>query len=298
MKPFDVQVCFTGICAAVPDDPDLCSARRAWVVMPGFEPVSKNVEDRKRALDGAPLCPHQAYVRFSLSNAAETVANGEVEVKLPLHSRRLRFDIDETDPGLNRFHVVRNGDLSVYNLLQMEYAAPDDCVLDPSCVGDAPPAIVQAQAVLDRGELKASETINAWRFPQTLGGRAMAHYCARYIVVELRGLNHFALITESFDGKSREAVSLFPAVGDASVGVVVTNSCIDYPDPQWGVSEDYPPLPDVDFRWYYELLPESSKSAIRTGLEGLPLPYPYPVPQEPFVNHGNCWPMLGFTSAR
>jgi hypothetical protein len=296
MKPFDVQISFTGICAAVPDDPDLSSSTRACVVMPGFEPVTKEVKDRTKALDETPLCPHQPYVRFDLNNAAESAATGEVNLRL--NRRRLRFAIDETQPSLNRFHVVGDGGSSIFNLLQLKSAAPDNCVLDPKCIGDQPPNLVQGQAVLDRGELKASVKTNAWRFPPTLGGQAVAHYCARYVVLELRRLNHFALITESFDGTSRQTISLFPAVGKDSVFVKVTNSCIDYPDPQWEAKDNYDSVPDVDFRWYYHLLPEPSKKAIIDRLQGLPLPYPYPVGHTEYINHGNCWPMLAFTKAR
>ena len=52
------------------------------------------------------------------------------------------------------------------------------------------------------------------------------------------------------------------------------------------------PLPDEDFKWYFQLVPSAFLGSLLERLGGLPLPIPYPIPSKDFIGYGNCYPAV------
>jgi hypothetical protein len=296
-KPFTLRVYLTGICAIVPDSDDFAAATGATVVLPG-----KEDKEVPASPDNSQLRPHDAMVMFNLANVVGASAARTLKATVPLNLKRVHFDVTEADPesNHNHFRIVTDGPASISNLINLDAVAPSHCLVDPTYLTLPASLLVQAHVHIDQGKLFADTPSQAWQFPSTLSGKPMQPTkLAHQAVVELTGLNTAKLVAVSFDGTLTESISFAPSNGNGNgalqgepvVEVTIVNNCADCK----GTSPV--PLPDEDFKWYFQLLPPDRQADLVECLNGLPLPIPYPILPKPgeeaaFINYGNCYPVV------
>ncbi|HEY6322408.1 MAG TPA: hypothetical protein VJA16_12695 [Thermoanaerobaculia bacterium] len=291
---FTLRIHFTGICALVPNDPDPELATSMYVVLPGCENVSGRV-----AADGSVLRTHRPIVRFRACNLLGVEGVPGLTVTWPIHGKRLTIAARGSSSAVNDFHIVTQGETSIYNLVHLDRVAPDFGILDSIHIASAPSELVQAQVFVQQGRLCAGLPLAPWRFPATLVSESLRLPLAQKALLELTGLHAADLVAESLRGEANEVLRLAPGLGDTEVDgepvveVTIANFCGE------DSGKSLAPLPDEDFKWYFQLVPSSLQEPLRTRLDGLPLPIPYPILEDShFINYGNCYPAVIHTIKR
>lgn len=285
---FTLRVFLTGISALVPDDPDFTKATGLCAVLPG----AGQAQDLFAA-DGSQLCQHKSIVRFRARDQQGVKNAPDLTVDWQIAGKRLTLDVAESDPSQNAFNIVTDGAGSIYNLIHLDRVAPGFGVVDPVHLG-SDSHLVQAQVFVHKGTLSADPQLNPWCFPSTLAPGPLKLALAHQAILELSGLTAATLVAEDRKDQTQQKLSLAPDGADGGTGgepaveVTIANYCDGLVD-----QTSLKPLPDEDFKWYFQLVPRASLGSLKAGLGGLPLPIPYPVlDDKSFIGYGNCYPAV------
>jgi hypothetical protein len=290
---FTLRVIFTGLCAFVENDNQTDPTKMMVVLVNGTRPET---EGTVLALDDTPLRYHRPFVTFPIADVQPPVpeVNGlpVVHGLWYLNRERLSFEITEDGSVNNTFDVQRPflgnphpevhddtaGQLRSFTwIADLSQVAPDHTDVADGVVASAgvsPRAI--GQVLIPKGRLRPFSFSRAiWEFDRFLSGQAHRRNFAHEVALTLGGLTAAQLVSQPLDtGSTTRTVNLVPPTGSDTVTVRISNLCEINPL-QWFTVRG--PEPDEDTKWFYEILSDATRNALRTDLGGRRLPIPRPV---------------------
>jgi len=269
-QPFTLKVQFTGLCSFVPND-TLANATKLMVVLPNADFPQKIGTPPPSSLDHQALRRHRGMVRVPLANLglANAPANGSA-VQYIAPGCRIQFQTDPPAAASSGLNIsIGNKPDSFTLVVPMADLMPSPNDIDPSAVSFPPPLSVLGQVLIEGGTVTTSPNPEVWVFePPPASGRITP--IAHEVTVTYSLLNQASIVTTV--GGSRYMTQLVPDANNVAA-VRILNACDDNP-------LEWPRIPnptiDVDFRWFYELLPPASKITLLSKLTpaGLGLPRP------------------------
>lgn len=271
--PFNLEVSFIGLCLFVPNK----TSTKICVVLPNAE---GNAPNSKKSLDGTWLSRHRAFLRFDMKNLKGMPQVPEDSLAVwHLTRRELKIDTIKDNP----FKITALD--KVLNLLDI---APDFCVPDPDVVtGDTDK--ITSRLLIEQGEILTGEpTADAWRVPPTLklcGGIVRYPALSTRVILKIEKMDELILSVTQMTGGTDQAPLHLEAPDGETVKISVVNLCDNNPL-QWEPSLES--VPDVDFKWYFELLPDEKHDELAKRLSGIELPVPVPEGQ-PNGRGQNCF---------
>ncbi len=278
-----IRIEFTGLCSLVPH----AIEKKACFVMvdgqrSGIKPlVAEDLPQENRL--------HWSFLRFPLRTInpnAPTTGEGIWY----LRGQRICFKVNsewEDDPEVQPFKL----DLQE-KVYQMEDALPSGlAAIDERCLKPVPSQNVGCQVVIDRGTWKADslslcdfEIIPTYPSHSPVDPRPYAHK----VYTELEQIESLTLIATPFGG-SPTPFTLSPTKANDEATLTMANLCLVNPL-EWETPVDECKR-DIDFAWYYDLLPEGAKTTVAGTLndqsKGLPIPKLAGVPS---LGGDNCNP--------
>jgi hypothetical protein len=312
---FNLKIIFSGLVMFVPNAYEESKARLCALLLDGTNLKIKDEErgiSERQALDGkSKLRFHRAFLRFPCD-----IVSGNDSAELDdvgiwyLERQRLILKTDPHEQAINSFEALGQEPDSAALVPSSEdassfFCAADmnkvykDFMVDPRLLLPNPPeGRVMAQFFIDQGTL-SNESLTRFimEYDSTLSDSIYKHAFSHEIALVLKDLEGAKLVAVSFDG-SRPPRELdlaclpkkkVPGENDL-VEVYLLNLCTENPL-QWNVEGEV--VPDIDSKWYYELLSEDDQASLKKILRNGFLPIPRPV-QEPedFAGPGspNCIP--------
>jgi len=268
MAPFTLQVQFTGLCSFVPND-TLPKATKLMVVLPNADFPQVIGTPPPSSLDHQALRRHKGMVRVPLANLGLTNAPADgLAIWYIVPGCRIQFQTDPPAVANSGLSITISNQPNSFTLVApMADLMPSPNDIDPAAVSSSPPPNVLGQVLIEGGTVTTSPSSEVWVFePPPASGRITA--IAHEVTVTYSSLNQASMIT-SFGGFPH----ITPLVPDANnvATVRILNACDDNPL-EW--PSVLTPTIDVDFRWFYELLPTASKITLLSKLTaaGLGLP--------------------------
>jgi hypothetical protein len=244
----------------------------------------------RRALDRTVLREHQGVIKIPGSRPLE------------LDRQRIFLKLVEEQPnpfGTPGFPLQGRGDRptepasgqedSFHWVLEMSrvFSRFD---LDPVLLRRTPPArTVLAQFLIDRGEivtrrLASERRRTIWRYRHTLDipDGAFQQVFAHEVELILRNLRSASLVLVPFADGPRIERSLVPHGGRIEIRIENTCEC-DLPRDQ--------PEPDVDSKWYFELMsaPRKEQALDIMRIRNIDLPIPEPILHLPRADADGIW---------
>jgi hypothetical protein len=274
---FALRIKFTGILGFVPDKPFTESPSRVYVLAPDGEVDPK---DGRRGADAQDLSRHRAFIKVNAANVVGT--NGvpsSMESLWYIGKRELRLETTGASAGL------KIGDLS--GLASLGDVAPLFSKVHPDALqGTTPPTKLGARFVIDAGTLRCGQPQGKWVFPNILCSNPVrVDELSNEVFLELAGLESLAIAASPLTGGDTVRLQLTAPAG-GTVELIVANLCDENPLEWPGV---YDAKPDLDFRWYFELLSDASYAELTDQIDGLSLPYPCPQ-GKPNARGADCFP--------
>jgi len=241
----------------------------------------KKVEVRP-TLDGSKLRRHFGYVMFrvrDLTGASRIAGRAQGLFYLDRHHLFLKIN-----GGTNDFTDKWNYAPEIAKVI------PKYDAIDPQVVSDVPNAPgkppILAQFLIDKGSLENGKNSFSWSFPNTVSkDEPYETTICPEVVLTYTGLTEAALIIKPFGGGTAEIWDLAGRDGE-TINIAVANLCDENPL-RWQTEHDLLP-PDVDFKWYYELI--GDRLGLKQNLYSLDLPMPYQVKGQGNGQGANCPP--------
>lgn len=273
MSPFNLELQLTGLCAFVPNAKDLSQATKLMAVLPnadflhgtGFPPQPPT------GLDGKALQRHRGLIRVPLSNlGAPVVADEALAI---YHISAVTRITVVTDPAIALTITTGNNDVSFERVADLTKLIPTPNGIDPLAVSATPPANILAQVLIDGGVVKTKNLpVTIWDFRPSPPAQPFTDRIGHEVAVTYASVNKAYLVIQQGLGGPQQLQLVPDSSGQAVVRI--SNACDDNPL-EW----DHPPKPqdDSDFRWFYEVLPDASKSSVKQQLAHTDMPVPRPV---------------------
>lgn len=304
-ETFKLRVMLTGLILSVINEETASKAR--------FCSLLVDARKKKQGLDEHELKPHRGFIRFPLDSLVDLPPGAEKHVGVwYLKRQRLIFKVKEeplpTGTSPNFFRVdeldevkagephpikaVEGQEGSFTWVLDMNKVFPD-FDLDPRLFQSTPPDdSVLAQVIFDRGRVRTQKlTPVVWEYDTTLSGQVYKQQFAHEVVVMMDNLTSAELLVVDFDDpKKVQSIDLKKFMNDGVIRLSIINVCEKNPL-QW--STDIEITPDVDSKWFFQVMPQPLKNKVAEQLRGknAELPIPRPVPGSVEIGaqgSGNC----------
>jgi len=276
--PFNLEVSFSGLCLFVPNK----AGNKMCVVLPNGEGATPHA--KKSSVDPTMLFRHRAFLRFHLKNlkGMPKVPSDSLAV---WHLKRRVLKIDTITE--NPFKITNlKGVLNLPDIAP-GYAEPDRLTV----TGDTNK--ITSRLLIEKGEILAGEpTADAWRVPPTLSGKIVRYPAlAKRVILRIEKMKELIISVTKLSGGTDQDPLHLEAPNGETVKICIVNFCDNNPL-QWEPGLDS--VPDIDFKWYFELLPEDKIRALGRELLGLELPVPVPEGQ-PNGRGQNCFAAVSGT---
>jgi hypothetical protein len=273
-EPFTLRLYFSGICLFTPAQQGRSLDDGIIVLLPGSD-------DPKKGADGKPLPQHQASLRFRLKNIYGARAVPELTVNWPLKRRRLELRVREAPGACNRLSITRgNSDCSFDFVPNLQKVAPKYGDIDPQDLTASPAANVQAQVLIDKGRVSTHARSDIWTFPPSkITTCEVDQRIAYEVVFELCNIVEATLLLAPLGYYDIEYLRLAPARHEEPL---VEVSIVNF-EPE-GVTKALvdQKTPDVDFKWYFELVKPDEYTNLQKFCTDNNLDLPAPVPPARF----------------
>ncbi|HEX9734683.1 MAG TPA: hypothetical protein VGG06_22145 [Thermoanaerobaculia bacterium] len=286
--PFDCEVTFTGLCALVPrTDANGQISQADWILVNGRRGENRAAERVFTLISRRQLDIHRAFLSFrciDLPNPPDVP--DDAQGIWYLHRQRITFDFVEAPLSTGSpapDNSLRGIPTLGSHVPEMEKVIGTHGHIDPAALQPVPPLTVASQVILSRGEFLVPSPVTlaanmtfAPRFPNV---NTYSLIVTPRIVVRFQRLTSFTVVSQLMDVQQPpRRLSLMPADG-GPLRLKIANFCPENPL-EWPPKND-DPTPDVDFRWYYELLPAPTRTVLvdsltTGGLTDVPIPIPTP----------------------
>jgi hypothetical protein len=261
--PFTLKVEFAGLCLHLEEK----ERKRVGVVMPDCRRVLGNKmqhADRTRGV------PHVGYLRFDLTNLAETfhagapTAGPQSEVVYRFDRQEVKFNLTPTgDPVDGELELprmeeianeVREGGTDPVPLLEPRPG------LFARNVGEAP---VVMRTVLEGGKLSA-EGKEYWGFPSVLRRGISTPYVDDFRSVAtwtrpVDDTDELTITIADLNGENPEQIRLRPTTPGGVIPLKIANLCAKNPLEWEELPQRLVAGNDVDFKWLFRLLRPTNK---------------------------------------
>lgn len=271
VEPFTLRLSFQGICLFT-RAPGAGSLDEGMVVLlPGGRDTGGNP---RYCPDGTQLTRHSALFRFRLKNAFGARAVPEVTIAWPMRRQRLELLVREAPGACNRLHVTHGTCEGSFDFVpNLSLVAPGHGDIASFDLTPEPSDDIQLQAQIDKGRVYTHADPETWTFPASaITPRAITQRLAHQVVVELRDIIYASFLFTTFGANvCVESLRLAPAVGEEPlVEVGIYNfEPVGVPKPRLKGTD-----PDVDFKWYFELLRTDEYQDLQNLRVTLPAPAP------------------------
>ncbi len=278
-----IRIEFTGLCSLVPHT---IKPRACFVMVDGQRgtiPGTHRVEPLVAKDLDAELKLHWSFLRFPL-RAINPAAPEDAEAVWYLRGHRIGFKAESGRSYPFSLDDDKIGD--------MDHALPQHLsTIDDRCLDATPPEVVGCQVVIDFGAWTADQnSANVFEmepnYPKhtPAGQQPYTHI----VFTELSQVDSLKLRATPFGG-SESSLTLLPTKPADEATLTFANLCNVNPL-SWPVKVEEDKR-DVDFAWYYDLLPPGAKATVKGKLNGLSQALPIPkLTGNPSALGDNCNP--------
>lgn len=284
MTSFNLQVQFTGLCSFVPNGP-FATATKLMAVLPNADYLMQVGVPAPTSLDGQPLERHRGFLKIPLANLGTPTAPPDaVGIFYLAPGSQVTFATDFAGPLAVLSDPMAPNPPSpasvmwLASMAELMAGGAVPCDIDPAAVSPTPPPDrVLAQVLVNSGFVSVTALpTEQWALqpapPSQAAGAASppSRQIAHEVSVAYNGISQAAVVIQN--GGITQRINLQPnASGLATVRVL--NVCDDN-QLEWTRVPD--PQPDVDFKWFYKLLPAAAQTALQAALPpgGLVVPVP------------------------